>query len=303
MAHFSITGVEMNRYVVLVDAGYLLRQSIEILSKKISHSRNDLHISDAKGLVNLLIDKAFTSLGNKNLLRVYWYDGVSGTLTSEQKSIVSIDDVQLRAGTINSKGQQKGVDSKIVIDLIELATNHAISDAMLVTGDGDLAIGVELAQRRGVRVAVLGVEDMSVGVHHAQSFEVTSIADRVIRIGTAELSKFFKYQPSASKPKPVAPSVTSTSESNPLTIKVNVPVATAISSGDTQKIEGAVQSFIDSQTPPLTKSVVSTTGSIDALIDKTFIFYVYTKLGGVKLTPVEKNLARATFRKKILALP
>lgn len=293
----------MNRYVVLVDAGYLLRQSIEILSKKASHSRNDLHISDAKGLVDLLIEKASTSLENKNLLRIYWYDGVSGSLTSEQKSIVSIDDVQLRAGTINSKGQQKGVDSKIVIDLIELATNHAISDAMLVTGDGDLAIGVELAQRRGVRVAVLGVEDMSVGVHHAQSFEVTSIADRVIRIGTTELSKFLRYQSSVSKPKPIAPSVTSTSTTNSLTTKVIVPATIPVSSGNDQLIEDAVQSFIDSQTPPLMKSAVSSTGSIDALIDKSFIFHVYTKLGGVKLTPVEKNFARATLRKKIFDLP
>lgn len=300
----------MNRYVVLVDAGYLLRQSIEILSKKVSHRRNDLQILDAKGLINLLIDSASTALNNKNLLRIYWYDGVSGSLTSEQKSIVAIDDVQLRAGTINSKGQQKGVDSKIVIDLIELATNHAISDAMLVTGDGDLAIGVELAQRRGVRVAVLGVEDMSVGVHHAQSFEVTSIADRVVRIGTAEISKFLKYHPSTVKVKSVASATTAvttatatpaaaTPATTPAT-KFMAPAATPI---PPKTIEDAVQSYIDSQTPPLTKSVISTTGSIDALIDKAFIFHVYAALGGTKLAPEQKIQARTILKKKILALP
>ena len=46
-------------------------------------------------------------------------------------------------------GRQKGVDSLIVTDLIELARNHAISDAVLLAGDEELRIGVQIAQSLG----------------------------------------------------------------------------------------------------------------------------------------------------------
>lgn len=157
----------MDRYVVMVDAGYFLRQSIEIVSGRKSTKRNELDITDPAGLIKLLLDKsrAALDLASRELLRVYWYDGVMSTgLTSQQRSIVELPDVHFRAGTVNSAGQQKGVDSLIVTDLIELAANHAVCDAALVSGDGDLAIGVELAQKKGVRIALLGIEDLAVGV-------------------------------------------------------------------------------------------------------------------------------------------
>ncbi len=55
-------------------------------------------------------------------------------------------------------GRQKGVDSLIVTDLIELARNHAISDAILLSGDEDVRIGVQIAQSFGVRVHLFGIE-------------------------------------------------------------------------------------------------------------------------------------------------
>jgi uncharacterized LabA/DUF88 family protein len=151
----------MNRYVLMVDAGYLLRQAIEVVSGKASTSRTDLEISNPAGLIQVLLDKSKETLdlSSKELLRVYWYDGVlPNGFTPQQKSVVKVNDVQFRAGTVNRRGQQKGVDSLIVTDLIELASHHAICDAVLVTGDSDLAVGIEISQKRGVRVAVLGVE-------------------------------------------------------------------------------------------------------------------------------------------------
>ena len=139
----------MHRYVVMVDAGYLLRQSIEIVSQRASTKRADLEINDPAGLIKVLLSKASTALdlSDKELLRVYWYDGVfSSGLSPQQRALVEVDDVQFRAGTVNGKGQQKGVDSLIVTDLIELTTHHAVCDAVLVTGDGDLAVGIEIAQ-------------------------------------------------------------------------------------------------------------------------------------------------------------
>lgn len=190
----------MHRFTILVDAGYLLRQAAEILSNKTRYTgRADITINDPQGLISMLVSKAQAALQNRNLLRVYWYDGVKTTLTAEHKALMALPDVQFRAGTVNGQGQQKGVDSRIVTDLVELAGHHAVCDAMLITGDGDLAIGVELAQRRGVRVAVLGIEDMTVGVHHSQSPEVVHVADRVVRIGRADIAPYIKYTP---KPAP-----------------------------------------------------------------------------------------------------
>ncbi len=60
-------------------------------------------------------------------------------------------------GVIAYTGRQKGIDSLIVTDLIELARNNAISDAVLLSGDEDVRIGVQIAQTYGVRVHLLGI--------------------------------------------------------------------------------------------------------------------------------------------------
>lgn len=199
----------MNRFVVLVDAGYLLTQAVTLVSSKQSKKRGDLRFQDPAGLIAHLVAAARRSLNipqDRELLRVYWYDGVmTSGLSAEQKAVMHIDDVLFRAGTVNGKGQQKGVDSLIVTDLIELAANHAIADAMLVTGDSDLAVGIDLAQRKGVRIAVLGVHDVSQGVMPNQSFEITSRADRKTSLGLADAQRFFTYQPRAASTAAAAP--------------------------------------------------------------------------------------------------
>jgi uncharacterized LabA/DUF88 family protein len=284
----------MNRFVVMVDAGYLLHQSIKIVSRGASKSRADLEISDPAGLINTLLDKsrATLNLSGKELLRVYWYDGViDNRLTPQQLSIVKVDDVQFRAGTINVRGQQKGVDSLIVTDLIELASHHAVCDAVLVTGDSDLAVGIEIAQKRGVRIAVLGLEDLDAGVTHSQSFEITSRADRVGMLGQAELSKVLRYTPAqpgpAHQPAPAAAA------------PVPAVAATAPLAIDRQKIEDAVKSFIAQQAAPLTGAVDPTTKRIDWTVDRALLHHVYTQLGHGRLTEDEKIYARQVFREEV----
>ena len=291
----------MDRLVVLVDAGYLLSQTVKVLSAKQSRSRAELQLTDAAGLINMLVGKATAELQNNKLLRVYWYDGLKGGLSAEHKAIIDVNDVQLRSGTINGQGQQKGVDSKIVIDLIELASNHAISDAVVVTGDGDLAIGIELSQRRGIRVAVLGVEDLNVGITHSQSPEVTNVADRVIRIGKADLSPYAVYKP---KSPPAQKAPTPATTPTPTTIASNqVPTATttpavastAIAAVPPQ-IEAAVRSFVAAQTPALQANVIGPTGAIDKSVDRSLLYHVYTTLAKGALLDAEKRQARAVFR-------
>lgn len=276
----------MNRYVVMVDAGYLLRQAIEILSNRSSSSRVDLVIRDPAALIKTLLDKSRSTLdlNGKELLRVYWYDGVMANgYTPQQRSVVNVDDVQFRAGTINGRGQQKGVDSLIVTDLIELTSHHAICDAILVTGDSDLAVGIEIAQKRGIRIAVLGVEDLAAGVAHHQSFEITSRADRVGMLGQAELVQVLQYVPpqQATAQQPSHPSVAPTPTS---------------SAPDHQRIETSVKCFIEQQAATLAGSVDRTTKRIDADIDRALLHHVFIELGQRRLTNPEKVHARQVFR-------
>ena len=82
------------------------------------------------------------------LLRIYWYDGIlwSNRPSIEQDVIGQSENAKLRLGLVYSRGQQKGVDSLIVTDLIELARNRAIADALILSGDEDITIGVQVAQ-------------------------------------------------------------------------------------------------------------------------------------------------------------
>ena len=229
----------MDRFVVLVDAGYLLSQAVTLVSGKQSKKRGDLRFQDPAGLIAHLVAetrRALTIPQHRELLRVYWYDGVmTSGLSTEQKAVMHIDDVLFRAGTVNGKGQQKGVDSLIVTDLIELAANHAIADAMLVTGDSDLAVGIDLAQRKGVRIAVMGVHDAIQGVMPNQSFEITSRADRKTSLGLTDAQRFFSYQPRPTNP--AAPNLASVSPQAPTSppsspaVQRGAPKPAAASSG------------------------------------------------------------------------
>lgn len=286
----------MDRFVVMVDAGYFLRQSIEIVSGCASKERKELGITAPDVMIDELVKKCRSVLGipNRELLRVYWYDGVMSTgLTTQQKSIVSLPDVLFRAGTINSHGQQKGVDSLIVTDLIELASNHSICDAALVTGDSDLAVGIEISQMKGVRIAVIGLEDLSVGVSHKQSFEITSRADRIGRWGGSDLAPFMRYNPPTSvvHVTPVASSVSTVSVAPSAISSASSPLT------DEEKIKSEVKSFIASQANPK-DSIDPSTKSIDGTIDKQLLYHVYSGLGR-KLTGGEKIVMRDFYKKEL----
>jgi uncharacterized LabA/DUF88 family protein len=312
----------MSRYVVMVDAGYLLRQAIEIASQRASKRRAELVITDPAGLVGMLLRKSenLLALEAKELLRVYWYDGVNaGGLTAQQKSLVHVDDVQFRAGTINAARQQKGVDSLIVTDLIELTSHHAISDAILVTGDSDLAIGLEIVQKRGVRVAVVGVEDLGLGVTHHQSFEIISRADRVGCIGGSEIIDFVRYEPAPAVVVNARTTVTAATAEVvvPETGGVGIRVATAEIVQTSTHQEHATQPGApqrSASTEPLQKQAIfeaveefvrsskhvgvidASTRRIQAQTDRILIHAVYEKLASGALSMPQKNYAREVFR-------
>jgi hypothetical protein len=94
--------------------------------------------------------------------------------------------VKLRLGFVNSQGEQKGVDSLMVTDMIELARNRAMVDAVLLSGDEDLRVGVQQAQEYGVKVHLLGIEPS----RGSQSQFLLQEADSTHEWGQAELGSF-----------------------------------------------------------------------------------------------------------------
>lgn len=305
----------MDRFAVLVDAGYLLSQSVQILSHQQSKSRKDIAISDPQGLIGKIIEHSIEALGNRKLLRVYWYDGVSGRLSAEHEALSLLADVQFRPGTISRSGQQKGVDSKIMADLIELSSNHAISDAVLVTGDGDLVVGIDLAQRRGVRIAVLGVEDSGSGVLHNQSFEVVCVADRVRRMGKLDLAPYLSYSPATATTVPAAASVIvqptavkkvapkkAAAKKPPAPAKkpkeVALPVVPAKATPHLEELPGIVKRFIATANPPFEKTVVTPTGALGQALDSKLL-KTATEALGRKPMPSERAELRKLFRENL----
>ena len=178
----------MDRAAVFVDAGYLIAAgAAAIAGSKKPRTSVGLGISEAFGALKSAARAASDSVG---LLRIYWYDGLLITgLTTEQTLLAEADDVKLRLGVVNKLGKQKGVDSLIVADLIALARNHAISDAILVSGDEDVRIGVEVAQGYGVRVHPVGVEPGRA----SQSVALRQEADTNMELKQDEVRRFLSF--------------------------------------------------------------------------------------------------------------
>lgn len=97
-------------------------------------------------------------LSGLRLLRIYWYHGSNSGPTRQHITLAEQPHVKIRLGYVNKAGEQKGVDSLIVTDMITLARNRAMVECVLLSGDEDLRVGVQLAQEYGVRVHLLGIK-------------------------------------------------------------------------------------------------------------------------------------------------
>jgi len=133
--------------------GYVLASVAELVAGEADRSRVRCDYGDV--LQGIVADVGATT--ELALLRAYWYDAsLSGQPEYDQKTVADLQGVRLRLGRL-VRGEQKGVDSRIVRDLIVLAWDKAIAEAYLLAGDEDLCEGVQEAQDHGVRVVVLGV--------------------------------------------------------------------------------------------------------------------------------------------------
>ena len=167
----------MRQTAVFVDAGYLFAAGSALIAGE-KRPRTECTLS-VENVLESIQKHALSVEPDARLLRTYWYDGVrpfSGP-NPEQVELGKQPFLKLRFGMLNSQGQQKGVDSLIVTDLIDLARNRAINDALILAGDEDLRVGVQVAQSLGVRVHLLGVEPTRGNVSQQLRQEVDSISE------------------------------------------------------------------------------------------------------------------------------
>ena len=151
----------VERVAAFVDAGYFWVQLSYLLYGE-KRKREDILI-DAPQMRESLIAAIHDQFSDCSLLRIYWYDGRDprGILTEQHQALARLDDIKMRYGTLNAYGQQKGVDGLLMADLLALAQNRAITSAIILSGDADLAPGVGAAQMLGVRIHRLGINGRS----------------------------------------------------------------------------------------------------------------------------------------------
>jgi len=166
----------MERFALLVDAGYFFAAGAEAAFGS-GVPRREIRIVDPEQAIQDLHEQASALCGDLQLLRVYWYDAMPGpSLSLEQSELALQSGLKLRLGVLNNVGQQKGVDSLIVTDLIDLARNRAVVDAVLLSGDEDLRVGVQIAQSFGLRIHLWGAGNTAHNVSRSLRMEADSFA-------------------------------------------------------------------------------------------------------------------------------
>jgi uncharacterized LabA/DUF88 family protein len=261
------------RAAVFVDAGYLFAQGSVLLTG--SRQGREFFTVDISKVVETLRAAAQMSC-NLPLLRIYWYDAMRvGRPTPEQSALADSNDIKVRLGQINSAGEQKGVDALIITDLAQLARNHAITDAVLLSGDEDVRVGVVLAQEFGVRVHLLGI-------HPARSNQSRSLAqeaDTTAEWDEATIRTFLSYSP------PVTPSAASIAAAATGLDAMIEPLVTALAPADLIGL----------------KTLFGASSQVPSQYDRALLRVGRIHYGQTTLTEPEKSTLRKAFVRLVLA--
>ena len=179
----------MDSFVVMVDAGYLYISGGKLCLG--TSNRSEIHINfkaAAEGLVE--IGERHSKFKH---LRTYWYDAAPNAQpTPAHYALGFLPGVKLRLGRLTATGQ-KGVDSRIVRDLIVLSRDRAISAAYVLSGDEDIREGVAEAQDQGVSVFLLGVSPTPDETGN-QALALISEADDHITLTKPDIESWFSIR-------------------------------------------------------------------------------------------------------------
>lgn len=141
---------------------------------------------DYSGLLQLLGNLARERAGMP-LLRCYWYESsVEGRRGPEHEALADLPGLKLRLGR-SRQGGRSGVDAEMHRDLMTLARNKAIADAVVVSGDEDLATVLADAQDLGLRVTVVHV---AVDGNWTISRVLRQECDDLIEVGSGHLRPY-----------------------------------------------------------------------------------------------------------------
>ena len=143
----------MDRCALFVDASYVLADG----AMAVHGTRRAESVSwDYEGLLQLLSSLARERSGLP-VLRCYWYEAtVDGRRTAEQDALADVPGIKLRVAKIRP-GRREGVETEIHRDLTTLARNNAISDALVVSAEEDLAQVIADVQDLGMRVTLVHI--------------------------------------------------------------------------------------------------------------------------------------------------
>ncbi len=173
----------MDRCALFVDAGYVLADG----AMAVHGTRYRESVSwDYAGLLQFLGSLAQDRAGLP-LLRCYWYEAtVEGRRTPEHDALADLPGLKLRLGKMRP-GRREGVESEIHRDVTTLARNGAISDALVVSAEEDLAHVIADVQDLGVRVTIVHV---TVDGNWTISRSLRQECDDIIEIGGAHLRPY-----------------------------------------------------------------------------------------------------------------
>jgi len=210
----------MDRCVAFLDVGYLTAASASALKKKPTQMR-----PKPDAWIKWLRETGESLPGGPVFLRAYWYDGAYDprhpTYRAQRKyfdRIARVPGVQLRLGHLQVKREpkwqyavrsalkamgveeakfeehfkfrpeleQKGVDTRLTLDIVRLAQRRVYDAAIVVAGDRDLAEPIRLAQEEGCRV-ILAIPDGG-----SIAWELKQLADEVRRFRKEDLRKLFR---------------------------------------------------------------------------------------------------------------
>jgi uncharacterized LabA/DUF88 family protein len=180
----------VDRTAVFVDAGYLFASGSKLVSGA-RLTRSQLHLDHEAVLA--LLTRLSDELTELPLLRIYWYDGASAAPNPAQVALAFRPHVKLRLGKMTEQGEQQGVDELLARDMLTLARNRAMTDALLLTGDDDHRGAVEAAQEHGVRVWLVGIAP----ARDNQAPALIQAADGVRELSEGEVHSFLTTRPRA----------------------------------------------------------------------------------------------------------
>jgi uncharacterized LabA/DUF88 family protein len=215
----------MASYAGFIDVEFLRNEGTRALALDLRRTRMraDAVVDWLQRLGSTLVDGQLVP-PDAGLLRVYWYDAAFDTRDErygDQRryldGIASTPRIQVRLGRLAERTPtwheavkrvirelgwdlaafeerfafraelvQKGVDTRLVMDLVRLAERAAYDCAVLVAGDGDLAEAVRAAQEAGRRVVVASPNGSGI------ASDLQYLADEVLAIAKEDLERMLE---------------------------------------------------------------------------------------------------------------